>query len=704
MKPLAFILPALLAFAAPAASQPAPPVPTEYQDLHDELAAAVISFRSEIAESWNGLPTGVDFSAYLTTADSARGEALLAPTQGDAVRLELDSLKALGVRAVSLNINFPMLYAPFHESQADYQRYLDFYERVARDVRARGLALVVGTQVLFTEGGYVGWDLAPYYDSLTLAQYSQGRMEVARTIATRLRPDYLAVVQEPDTEAAQAGKPELGTLDGAAAQLDLMLAGVRAAGVEGVALGGGIGTWMPDYATWAERFASADVDFLDMHVYPANRDFLSRALAIADIARAHGKRVGMTEFWLYKIRDSELRAIHFGTILARDTFSFWAPLDGLFLETMTEFAELKALDFMSPFWSGYLHAYVDYGPLTRDLPPDALNALAQAAQAAAILAGTYTSAGLAFKDAIVDPPDVTPPSPPTDVAAQLTSATSVVVRWGAATDDVGTAAYRVYRDGAFIGQTADRFMLDAGLGEAQRYEYSVVAADASGNDSTPATTSITTPDTTAPSVPADLAVDAVTSGPRIDINLSWPPSADNVGVTSYRIYRGTAPSSLTLIALSDTPSFTIANAAPEMTWHFAVSALDAAWNDSGQSAPVAVTTPTAPDLTAPTVYISYPTEGSRLPRNAVLYAGACDLRSGTFDEPSGLAGVAFHVDGVSVAPEQTVPTYVAGRCAAYQVSFDASGLANGTHAITATARDAAGNHATSAAVTVTVRN
>ena len=37
-----------------------------------------------------------------------------------AVRLELDGLRALGVKAVTLNLNFPVLYPPFHQSQADY--------------------------------------------------------------------------------------------------------------------------------------------------------------------------------------------------------------------------------------------------------------------------------------------------------------------------------------------------------------------------------------------------------------------------------------------------------------------------------------------------------------------------------------------------------------------------------------------------------
>jgi len=62
----------------------------------------------------------------------------------------------------------------------------------------------------------------------------------------------------------------------------------------------------------------------------------------------------------------------------------------------------------------------------------------------------------------------------------------------------------------------------------------------------------------------------------------------------------------------------------------------------------------------------------------------------------GVAGVQFKLDGANLGAEAT--------SAPYSVSWDTTATANGTHTLTAVARDAAGNSATSGAVTVTVSN
>ena len=63
----------------------------------------------------------------------------------------------------------------------------------------------------------------------------------------------------------------------------------------------------------------------------------------------------------------------------------------------------------------------------------------------------------------------------------------------------------------------------------------------------------------------------------------------------------------------------------------------------------------------------------------------------------GVVGVQFQLDGTTnLGAEDT--------SAPYSVSWNTAGVANGTHTLTATARDAAGNFTTSAARTVTVNN
>lgn len=96
-------------------------------------------------------------------------------------------------------------------------------------------------------------------------------------------------------------------------------------------------------------------------------------------------------------------------------------------------------------------------------------------------------------------------------------------------------------------------------------------------------------DTTAPSVPNSLIATAVSEK---QVNLSWAPSTDNVGVTGYKVFRnGTQVSTATTTAYSDT------NLAPLTSYSYTVSAFDAAGNSSVQSSSASATT--LADTTAP---------------------------------------------------------------------------------------------------------
>ena len=61
-----------------------------------------------------------------------------------------------------------------------------------------------------------------------------------------------------------------------------------------------------------------------------------------------------------------------------------------------------------------------------------------------------------------------------------------------------------------------------------------------------------------------------------------------------------------------------------------------------------------------------------------------------------MAGVRFLVDGVALGAEDTT--------APFEASWNTTVLTNGSHVLTAVARDAAGHETTAAAVTVTVTN
>jgi hypothetical protein len=104
-------------------------------------------------------------------------------------------------------------------------------------------------------------------------------------------------------------------------------------------------------------------------------------------------------------------------------------------------------------------------------------------------------------------------------------------------------------------------------------------------------------DQSAPSWPGTITVSGVTaSGAR----LKWGPSADNVGIEGYRVYRGASASTLALIATTDAvTSYSATALRSRFTYTFGVVAIDAANNRSPMRT-VTVTTSASTDATAPT--------------------------------------------------------------------------------------------------------
>ncbi len=182
-------------------------------------------------------------------------------------------------------------------------------------------------------------------------------------------------------------------------------------------------------------------------------------------------------------------------------------------------------------------------------------------------------------------PDTTPPSTPTGLAATAISSGEIDLSWSAATDSVGVTGYKVYRGGVLVGTTANLNYKDMGLSAGTTYSYTVSAVDAAGNESAQSSTAGATtqsPDTTPPTVPTGLTVTATTSS---TVGLSWLPSTDNVGVSSYKVYRNG-----NLVSAVGTTTFTDTGLTPGSTYTYTVSAYDGSGNESAQSTPATATT------------------------------------------------------------------------------------------------------------------
>ncbi len=95
------------------------------------------------------------------------------------------------------------------------------------------------------------------------------------------------------------------------------------------------------------------------------------------------------------------------------------------------------------------------------------------------------------------------------------------------------------------------------------------------------------------------------------------------------------------------------------------------------------------DATAPNATVTAPLAASTM-------AGSSVTLSATSTDNTGVSGVKFYVDSTLIGSEDT--------SSPYSVTWDSTVFASGTHSVVAVARDAAGNVATSSAVSFTVDN
>ena len=261
-----------------------------------------------------------------------------------------------------------------------------------------------------------------------------------------------------------------------------------------------------------------------------------------------------------------------------------------------------------------------------------------------------------------------------------------------ATDNVGVAGVQFKVDGVNVGAedavSPYSVLWNTVGGSAGSHSITALARDAAGNTTTSAVVTVTVnnADTQAPTVSLTAPASGATVSGTTTVTAD---GADNVGVVGVQFrLDGNALGAEDLTAPYSVSWST--TAATNGTHQLTATARDAAGN-STTSAARTVTVSNGGgggDSQAPTVTLTAPTNGATVSGNVAVSANASDN--------IGVVGVQFRVDGVNFGTEDTQ--------ASYSRTWNSTTVGNGTHSLTAIARDAAGNTTTSAARMVTVNN
>ena len=209
-----------------------------------------------------------------------------------------------------------------------------------------------------------------------------------------------------------------------------------------------------------------------------------------------------------------------------------------------------------------------------------------------------------------------------------------------------------------------------------------VARDAAGRETTAAVVNVSVLNDLAPPT---VVLASPAAGTTVNSSVTvTATAADDIGVTSVQFLLDGAP----LGAADLEAPYEVAWPTPagaNGTYSLTAVARDAAGRETTAAA-VSITV--LNDLAAPTVTLASPSAGTTVNGSVTVTATAAD--------DIGVTSVQFLLDGAPLGDADTE--------APYQIAWPTLAGANGGHALTAVARDAAGRETTAGAVSVTVLN
>lgn len=273
------------------------------------------------------------------------------------------------------------------------------------------------------------------------------------------------------------------------------------------------------------------------------------------------------------------------------------------------------------------------------------------------------------------PPDTTPPTVSMSAPASGATVSGTSNLTANATDNVGVVSVQFKIDGANAGSpdttSPYSFAWDTTKAANGSHTLTATATDTSGNIATANAVTVMvsnqSADTTAPSTPSGLTAAAPTAA---TVKLTWNAATDNVGVTSYKIYRNGSVNAMATVT-APAVTFSDSTVSANTTYTYTVTALDAAGNQSAHSVPASVTTPATADTTPPSVPTALSGNATSTTSVALTWNVSTDNSGG-----SGLAGYHIYRGSALVASPTTNSFTDSGLTAATAYTYSVSAFDN----------------------------
>ena len=188
------------------------------------------------------------------------------------------------------------------------------------------------------------------------------------------------------------------------------------------------------------------------------------------------------------------------------------------------------------------------------------------------------------------------PAAPTNVAAVINSATQVTLSWSenVPANAIPIQSYNVFRGSSPAALTqvttkANTQFIDTSASPGTTYYYAVQAVD-TAKDVSPMSASILV---TTPPLPAAPVISSAIANSASTVTSTWSESVPPGGlpIQYYKVFRGTAPGSMSQVATRSGLQFIDTGLSANVTYYYSVQALDTGGDNSPMSATVQVTTP-----------------------------------------------------------------------------------------------------------------